>query len=168
MMDSKFNKVIWSINGLGILIIVIFGTFQIGKDLFRSLQKYFKPEFDQGLIVGSGAQKAIDLDVDLQHIYYNFPSKISNSDYYFCEVIIMDKYIPTEIQEELKKMNDMPRLDATINLMFFKSDRTKVYTLLDKPGYIECIDYPSERFYYHRFEKTRDMIDKQSFILLTN
>ncbi len=41
------------------------------KQIYRQIEPIFRPTFDQGLIVGSGAQKAIELDVDLQYIYYD-------------------------------------------------------------------------------------------------
>ena len=163
LLESKFNKIVWSINGVGILLTLIFVLNNISTEIIPNVKGLFKPEFDSGIIVGKGSEKAKELNLEIQHLTYSRPIKIINSGYYLSEISIVDKEIPKAIRDAMKAANDVRRIDATINVLFIKSDRTEVHTLLDNFGYIASINFPekSGRFSYY----DKDAIENQKFIL---
>ncbi len=165
MLKSKFNKIIWSINGVGLLFILIFALFNMTKEIFPDIKRFFSPEFDSGIIVGKGFQKAEELNLDLQHLTYSRPLKIVNSNYYFSEISIVDKEIPRAVRNAMAFANDYPRIDATINVLFIKSDRTEVHTLLDNHGYFERIDVPTKSRRYNYGYYDEDTFEKMKYIL---
>jgi hypothetical protein len=83
------------------------------------------------------------------------------SDYYVSEISIVDKELPKEVKEGLQAANDYPRVDATINVLFIKGDRTEVHTLLDEHGYFSQIDFPGKYLWSGDEEST----DERTFIL---
>ncbi|RMI14734.1 MAG: hypothetical protein D6681_04680, partial [Calditrichaeota bacterium] len=66
MIQSRFFKIIWGMNGIGILILVIAGLIALGKDLTRSW--FREPPLPQGIITGKKKLIADSLRIDLQHL----------------------------------------------------------------------------------------------------
>lgn len=165
MFKSKFNKIVWSINGIGILILLILALYNVIKETLPDLGIGRKPKFDRGIIVGKAAEKSEELKLDIQQLTYSRPSKIENSQYSLSEISIVDKDIPKEIKDELQRANDYPRIDATINVLFIKNDRTEVNVLLKHNAYIGIIDYPTKSFRYRYRNDDDDNLKKQKIIL---
>lgn len=163
-MNSKFSKILWTINGIGILIVLII----LGYNQISSLiDRMESDQFETGILVANNEEQKFKLDslkFDLQHIVFSRPDKIKNTDYYLAAVTILDKKMPEEIKDALKEAAqlDESMFGATINILFFKEDRSEVYTLLNKSGYIASITYPGHNsdYYYPREE-----VEKVPFIL---
>ena len=165
-MNSKFSKILWTINGIGILIVLII----IGYNQISSLiEKMESDEFETGILVGSNENQKFKLDslkFDLQHIVFTRPDKIKYTDLYLTEITILDKKMPNEIKEALKEAAqlDEKMFGATINVLFFKEDRSEVYTLLKKSAYIDLISYPGTLWRWD-YMMPKEQLEKMPFIL---
>jgi hypothetical protein len=166
-MDSKFLKILWTINGIGILIILVI----IGINQLASILKNFTDdEFETGLLVGNDTNQNYKLDslkFELQHIIYDRPQKIGSTDFYLSEVTIFDKKMPQEIKDAFKEaaqMNEM-MFGAAINVLFFKEDRSEVYPLLDRNAYIDDISFPGKQRYRYYNDESEDEKKIQPYII---
>jgi hypothetical protein len=150
-MDSKFSKILWTINGVGIFIVLLI----IGvNQLVPLIDHFFYDEFETGILVGKNEVQSYRLDslkFELQHIIYDQPKKIKSTDYYLSEATIYDKKMPQDIKNafmEAAQLNEK-MFGATINILFFKEDRSEVYSLLNKNAYIDQVSFPREQRYRH-------------------
>lgn len=127
-------------------------------------------QYDRGILVGSNENQKYKLDsikFDLQHIIYDHPQKIKSTDYYLSEVTIYDKKMPQEIKNafmEAAQINEK-MFGSTINVLFFKEDRSEVYSLLDRNAYIEDISYPGEQKYRYYDYSEEDERRIQPYII---
>jgi hypothetical protein len=139
MLDSRFNKIVWTYNGIAILLLVTAGLIAVIAEQIPKL--IVPPEYERGLIVGKKIQVARDLNVDLQHLVYDSPQRVYKTDFYLSEVVVLDKEIPQHVKEEIAKANDisMQVIGATVNILFFKADRTVVRRLLPTNGFIDQV-----------------------------
>lgn len=140
--QSLFYKV-WNIIGililLGIVIsVIIVITYTVNTN----------NELETGLIVGDKRNIAEQLNVDLQHLMYDRPKKIAFSDYYLCEVIVLDKDLPKEVSRDIRSANDFSiyLIGAMVNIIFYNSDRSQVHKLLDEYAYISELSFPGGRW----------------------
>jgi hypothetical protein len=93
--------------------------------------------------------------LDLQHIVYDSPENIATKNIYFSRVTILDKKLPEDVRKAISEAAQisMDLIGATINLVFFTSDRKEVYKLLEHNAYINKISYPSGKYYKKDTEK---------------
>ncbi len=159
MFDSKIIKTIWAMNGILLLIALLFATFKIITEL--PFIRYSN-SYETGAIVGDLAERAKDIDFDLQHLMYDSPEKIKYSDYFLIEIIVLDKELSNEQKTALTAKNDFSirMIGAPVNVVFYNSSRSDIHKLLDNYGFIERIDFPKDSYYgYDREEKyKRDFI----------
>lgn len=136
----------WGINGILILIFVLFVLFNLINESYPNLLHGSIKKYDTGIIVGKNVNIASDLNFNLQHLMYDSPQKIKNSDYYYSEIVVLDKQIPESIKKALQEANDISSslIGATINIVFFNELRTDVHKLLDKFAYVKRIDAPRD------------------------
>ena len=157
MLESRFNKFIWTYNGVAIFLVV---TISLVAILAEQVPKLLgPPDYERGLIVGKKVKVAHELNVDLQHLVYDSPLRVAKTDYYLSEVVVLDKEIPKEVKESIAKANDisMQVIGATVNIIFFKADRSIVRRLLPKNGYIAKVSV--DRYSYGiEKEKTQPFI----------
>ena len=135
---SKFMRVVWTFNGVGLAVLILIAI--ISEVPFEYLTSLFEEEqVEKGLIVGKKATKAEELDIDLQHLIYERPSKIDSSDFYYSPVIVMDKKLPQEVINDLNSAADISiyMIGAAVNIIFFNEDRSVVRRLLPSNGYIK-------------------------------
>ncbi len=145
MFTSKAMRIVWGTNGVLLLLVLLLVLFAIIKE---SVPLLFPEKRDIGVIVGAKAQKAQELNVDLQHLMYDTPRKISGSEYYFAEIVVIDKALPDRVKDMLQMANDIytEMVGAVVNVIFFNEDRTEIHKLLDTYGYIKRIDKPHGNF----------------------
>lgn len=164
-MNSKFSRILWTLNGIGIFIALIL----TGIDpAIRIINNLSEDEFETGLIVPGknvGISNLDSIRLELQHIVYDSPRRIDSSDYYLAEVTIFDKKMPDEVKQALSEAAQISEkiFGATINILFFKEDRSEVYTLLDRNAYIELESFPGERNIYDYHGEVSKI--KQPFII---
>lgn len=156
-MDSKFLKILWTVNGIGIfLVLLIIGISQI----VPIIENLSTNEFETGILVAKNEKQNYRLDslkFDLQHIIYDQPQKIKSTDFYISEVTVFDKKMPQDIKYALMEAAQINEkmFGATINILFFKEDRSQVYPLLDRNAYIDQVSFPREqrnRYYSYELE----------------
>jgi hypothetical protein len=79
---TKFLKIIWSINGVALLIFLLGVGYFASKELFRSY-----PDYDDDLIVsGKELEEAKSRGLTLQGLSYNTPIKLYGADIYILPV----------------------------------------------------------------------------------
>lgn len=163
MSKSNFFDFIWKTNSILIFLVFLALLFSL---TFEKLPKLFTSNQtpDKGVIVGSKRQKAIELDIDLQHLIYTSIEKIWHSDYYLAEVVVIDKEIPDYVKDQINRANDYSiyNLGTTVNIVFFNENRTDTHKLLDTYGYIESFTYPGKDAYLYSAKRESD---KRNFIL---
>ena len=161
-MESKFNKIVWTINGIGILLILLISS---GYFVVNYINKLSKPEYERGLLVTADNEKLRNIKLNFQHIMYQTPEKIDTTDVYLTRVTILDKKLPDEIKKAFSEAAQISYdlVGATINVIFFTADRSEVYKLLPHNAYIDDISFPtsSTYSYYDRDDNTKT----QPFIL---
>lgn len=163
MINSKFFKVIWGINGILLLIVLILGSIVVLKEVYNSLNKGDYRN-NRGPIVGNIAELSKEIDFDLQHLMYDSPQKIKNSDYFLIEIIVLDKELSTEMKDAIAKANDFSvrMIGAPVNVVFYNFNRSDIHKLLDTYGFIKTIDYPRE--YSYRYSHGEEKYERE-FIL---
>ena len=146
MYQSKFIKFIWAVNGVTIFIIAIFGLIYLIMEISPALfhKEY---EYNKGVIVEDKKSQSKKINIDLQHLLYDTPIQIQNSNYYYSTIHVVDKDLPKEVFDVIKGANDfnIDLLGGTINVIFFNQDESQVYPLLEDFGYISFMDVP--RYY---------------------
>ena len=150
MFETKFNKIIWTVNGIGFFIVLLFGLIRV---VYEEILPFIgSSDTERGIIVGRGKAKAAELNLSIQHVMYEIPKKINKSNYLFTKVIILDKELPEEVKRSMAAMNDInySYIGAPINIIFFKDDRSETHKLLKTNGYIETMIYPDG--YYEQFK----------------
>lgn len=163
-MKVKFPTIIWSINSVIIFLIITIVLLILVENRFPMIFRGSFKKHDRGLIVGDLSEKAKKLDVDLQHLMYDSPTKIKYSDYYMVDIIALDKDLPPSVKESIALANDFSIhiIGATVNIVFFNEDRTDVHKLLDSYGYIKNVSYPKDSYY--SYSRERDT-EKRDYIL---
>ena len=78
MLETKFNKIIWTFNGVAFSVFLLWGLFEGANELIPKVSGLFKEDFDKGIIVGSAAEKAHEIDTEIQHVMYESPERIGN------------------------------------------------------------------------------------------
>ncbi|WP_421773097.1 hypothetical protein [Gracilimonas sp.] len=134
---SKFMRVVWTFNGIGLAVLILVAI--ISEIPYKVLTSFFEEDqVERGLIVGKKANKAGELNIDLQHLIYERPSKIDSSDFYYSPVVVMDKKLPQKVLNDINSAADMSiyMIGAAVNIIFFNEDRTVVRRLLPSNGYI--------------------------------
>lgn len=146
---SKFFAVIWAFNAIALAIILLVGLFQtIPFDRLSNL--FQEEELDRGLIVGDIAERAENLNVNLQHLTYESPTRINNTEYFYSPVVVMDKDLPQKTKDMINSAADISiyMVGAAINILFFNEDRTEVRKLLPENGYIGEYRIGIDRYEY--------------------
>ena len=145
-MESKFNRIVWTINGIGLLMVLLVALSFVNVNVIERINE---SDFDRGLIVTDSNKKLNDVKFDLQHIVYDSPEKIASKNIYFSRVTILDKKLPDDIKKAISEAAQISVdfVGATINLVFFTADRKEIYKLLERNAYINKISYPSGKHY---------------------
>ena len=166
-MDSKFLRILWTVNGIGIfLVLIVIGIHQV----LPIIENLSKDDFETGILVGKNEKQKYRLDslkFELQHIIYDRPQKIKSTNYYLTEVTIFDKKMPQEVKNIVKEAAQVSEklFGATINILFFKEDRSEVYPLLNQNAYIDQVSFPREqRNRYYDYEPS-NKDNNQPFII---
>lgn len=172
MYSSKFMKIVWGVNGVLLLLLMAFATYQLIKENFPNLFYGSVKKFDRGVIVGKKAELAKELNADLQHLMYSSPRRIAGSQYYLAEIVVIDKELPTSIKEAISQASDISisMIGATVNILFFNEDRSDVHKLFDSYGFISRIDFPlaPNSFKHEPYEDSRQYILYELTIRDTN
>ncbi|MEQ9308931.1 MAG: hypothetical protein RLN90_05705 [Balneolaceae bacterium] len=148
---SKFIRIIWTFNGIAFALLLLFTLPSMFLEFVRNDLNFFADEqHERGLIVGKKADKAGELNIDLQHLIYERPSKIDSSDFYFSSVVVMDKKLPQDVLDDISSASDISiyMIGAAVNIIFFKEDRSEVRRLLPSNGYISEHLIGGERYSY--------------------
>lgn len=154
---SKFMKIIWTFNGIAFALLLVLTLPTVLREFIRSDFNFFTdPTHEQGLIVGKKADKAGELNVDLQHLIYDRPTRIDSTNFYYTSVVVMDKKLPKDIKDMINSAADISiyMVGASINMIFFNEDRSVVRRLLPKNGYINDYIIGGERYSYSNNEKS--------------
>ncbi len=143
MLNSRFFKFIWGVNGLLIFLLAVTGVLFVALRIFDELSDS-SYEYSKGVILQPEKKKSRQLDPELQHLYYVMPQKIPYSDFYISGVYVMDREIPESAKDMVKRANDVnPNLfGGMVNILFFRNNPDRVYPLLDGFGYIKQVDLP--------------------------
>lgn len=145
MFNSKSAKFVWTLNGYLLLLALLFALSQIGSEIITPWLN--SSHHERGLVVGETAEIARELNVSLQHLEYDTPTRIANSPYYYSSVYVLDKNMPEEVKNVISTAGDISRklIGASINVLFFKEDRSEVRKLLAQNSYIHEVDAPTTR-----------------------
>lgn len=142
---GKFQRILWSINGVVILIVFLFMGFFFLKEFLRSNSSYTtytKPE----IIVGQKLEQAKEKGLILQGLEYNNPVSVYGSNNYILPVRIRTYEDPEEAESKVAYLSDEARnVDYynTVNIIFLNPDFSVNHVLLNKKGFIESFRYPS-------------------------
>ncbi len=143
---SKFMKIVWGFNGIAIALILITAIPGAFNNFKREVFGNSYVENERGIIVGKKAERAGELDVDLQHLMYDKPKKIDSTDFYYSSVIVQDKDLPQQVIDDINAAADISpyMVGARINIIFFNEGRSEVRRLLPTNGYISDVSIGSE------------------------
>lgn len=153
---SKFMKIVWGFNGIALSIVLIMiipqGIYELKRTFFNDSYN----ENDRGLIVGKKAERAGELNIDLQHLMYVRPVKIDSTAFYYSSVVVQDKELPQQVIDDINSAADISifMVGARINIIFFNEDRTEVRRLLPANGYISDVSIGSEISSYYGSNNT--------------
>ncbi|MEP5943357.1 MAG: hypothetical protein ABJ356_02290, partial [Balneola sp.] len=148
---SKVMRIVWGFNGIALSIVLIMIIPQGFYELKRTFFNDSYNENDRGLIVGKKAERAGELNIDLQHLMYVRPVKIDSTDFYYSSVVVQDKELPQQVIDDINSAADISifMVGARINIIFFNEDRTEVRRLLPANGYISDVSIGSEISSYY-------------------
>lgn len=143
---KNMSKRVWAINGYLLLVVLVALLWRIGADLLPSLGQELAT-IERGALVGEAAQVARQLESLPQHLTYDPPERIADSEYFLTSIYVMDKELPPPVQAALETAGDISRnmIGARVNVLIFSEDRREVNKLLDGFGYIHRVEYPRAR-----------------------
>ncbi|RNC85215.1 MAG: hypothetical protein ED557_00095 [Balneola sp.] len=148
-------KFVWTFNGIGLAVLIVISIIDILP--FHRVGYWFESDTsEKGLIVAKKAERAEQLNIDLQHLIYDQPTSIKNSEFYYSPVIVQDKDLPRDVVDMINSASDISiyMVGAAINVIFFNKDRTEVRRLLPNNGYIHSFTIGSrEGRYYSQDEE---------------
>jgi hypothetical protein len=128
---TKFLKIIWSINGVALLIFFIFVGFTTLKDFFgSSYQEY------NGVLIDGGEEleDAKKERLLLQGLEYSHPISIYGHRGYLLPIKMRTYETPKSAEDQ----SDV----HTVNIVFFDRDMLSSHALLDKKAFIKSFRYP--------------------------
>jgi hypothetical protein len=142
---NKWSRRIWFINGIGILIMLVWAAGKSVVDEFKG-----SPDRPEGPIVGKKLDTAIAESLALQDISIAMPRPISNSSYLFVPVGARDLIEPEPMRRVAyssigpKYINESNTLggDRAINILFVNRDGSDPHLLLKKKAFIPLADIP--------------------------
>lgn len=143
---NKFLKIVWSINGILILVLALFVGAILIEEATRNFSNRYSPP---RVIVGKDLEKAKEKGLVLQGLDYNEPKSIRGTDGYLLPVRIKTYEKPkteAEITEEvfyLKSSIKMDHYQNTVNVVFMDKDFKTTQVLLNKKGFIKSFSYPT-------------------------
>lgn len=135
----NLSKKIWLINGILVLIIILYLLYRIGDAIYL---EYFAEISHGGVIVGEERAKAKTQGVELQTIRYSKPTKLLNTDYKLIIIDQTDYEIPRKVLEMAKSANDF-RYGVTINAILFNEEKDDYKLILDKVACIKQLNAPT-------------------------
>lgn len=155
---NKFLKIIWTINGVVLLLVFLVAGGLVLRDLFRDT--YYSP---QEIIVGEELEKAKAQGLILQGLTYEEPRPILHTEFYLLPVSIKTYENPKKINKGFHDdraynsayldSRDIQEYFNVVNVIFLNKDFNTESVLLDKKGFIESIRYPTDRRNYSYFEE---------------
>lgn len=162
MQMSKFQRIIWSINGVLILIVFLLIGALVIKELFEGVYRYDPPE----LIVGEELQKAKEKGLILQGLEYPSPIEVYRSPWLILPVEVKTYENPKEFHKVTRESFGLASTNYyndsysnTVNIIFLYGNLEPVHTLLDKKAFIAVFHYPSKNHYnYGDYEESSDTI----------
>lgn len=155
---SRFMKIIWSVNGILILMLFLLIGFLALRDLLRS----FGTGDSSKVIVGEELKKAKDAGLVLQGIEYDEPVRIYGSSGFFLPVRIKTYNTPKKSSPafdfDSRQKLKIERVDysSTVNVIFLDKDFKVTHTLLDKAAFINSYRYPSSDLSRYRHDEILD------------
>ena len=143
MLNSKASRVVWSVNGYLLLILLVAGIIALGSDLLPRLTSDDSPH-ERGALVGEASEVAQALEVSPQHLEYDRPQRVAESPFYVSSVYVVDREIAAEVLEAIESAGDISRnmIGARINALFFSGERGEAYPMLDRVAYIARVELP--------------------------
>lgn len=144
--SSKLTRVIWSINGYLLFATLVIMIGLLASEFIRYRTSSF--DYDKGVVVGQLPPGIDSVGQAVQHLEYGSPTKIEESDYYYSPVYVMDTEYTEEalvqMEEIVSSAGDISRsrLQARVNVIFFKNDLSDVHTLVPGSAYIHDIAGP--------------------------
>ena len=146
-------KIVWGFNGVGFAILLLMLIPTAYHQFVRDFNFFNDPydENNKGIIVGKKADKAGELNIDLQHLMYERPTKIDSTKFYYSSVLVLDKDLPKEVKDDLSAAADFSPylIGARVNIIFFNENRSEVRRLLPSNGYIFNYSVGSEISSYY-------------------
>lgn len=141
---NKFLKIVWSINGVVILMLVLLAVGAIIIELAGNFRSYSPPQ----VIVGDDLEKAKKDGLILQGLDYGDPEKILHTDLYILPVSIRT-YDNPERSLRLKVGSGSYAEEAQnmVNVIFLSRELEVEHVLLEEKVFIESLRYPGINAY---------------------
>lgn len=153
---NRFLKVIWSVNGVVLLLVfVVAGGFMVKELIKDSLwpDRYYvqQPE----IIVGDELEKAKAEGLILQGLTYDPPRRLLHTELYILPVHIKTYENPRTLSKRPYANFEGGAADESfdaVNVIFLNKNFNVETVLLDKKGFIESLRFPGERRSYSYME----------------
>jgi hypothetical protein len=141
---NKFLKVIWSINGVAIFLLLLIGGIALMAQWIASLSNdYLTPS---EVIVGKELEEAKAKGVILQGLDYDAPKTILHTDHYLLPVGIKTFRQPKAYVKNVTASSDYEyteEITDVTNIVFLDKTLRPASALLDKKAFITSFRYPS-------------------------
>ena len=136
---NRFLKIVWTINGVILLVIFILMAVTLGGEL---IDKFSYKE--SKIIVGEELEEAKKEGLVLQGLEVGTPQAIYNSDVYILSVKLKTYERPrsTNFGSPSKLKIDATYGNDVVNFIFLDKDMQPVSTLLDRKAFIKSYTYP--------------------------
>jgi hypothetical protein len=170
MLLDRTVKIIWSIIGLFFLIGIPILAYLIYEKEYRNRYEYYGAVQPESLIIGAELAKAREKGLVIQHLQYDKPEQVSNTDYFILPVYAKSykQPIPSDIggddviselalsipDEEASYSSKYANYSyysdtrSAVNIMFLDQDYSVLRTLLNTKAFIKSFRIPYSRHYY--------------------
>jgi hypothetical protein len=153
---NKFLKIIWSVNGVILLLVFLLAGVLVLVQLFDSFRFRSQPE----IIVGKELEKAKAEGLILQGLTYDEPRPVLYTDLYILPVSVKTYENPKDANSNRfsLKSSSAEEYSNVVNVIFLDKSFNTESVLLDKKGFIEAFRYPSSQRIYPYHTDSEDTV----------
>jgi hypothetical protein len=167
---NKFLKILWSINGVLIFVLLLAGGIALLVTILGNTNlEPSQPE----IIVGEKFEEAKAEGLILQGLSYEQPLPILYTDHFLLPVSVRTYKNPKHEEKKLRWLSRGSSYEATaeydnmINVVFLNSQLEAQSILLDKKGFILSFRYPSAERSYAYTPESNDTLQRCITYLIT-
>ena len=160
MLDSKVTRVVWTINGYLLLLVLVAALIAMLSELH--IVRWFYRAPDRGLVEVPAGDSLRARAAASQHLEYVRPTRVGDSPYFYSSVYVIDTRHTEDFLEFAESAGDVSLglIGERINVLFYDEQTRAARPLLETSAAVVEIDAPS----HNSYSRNRDE-EQQPFIL---